>query len=127
MFCSTSTTLNYVTEKSRKDGSFFVIQNIKDTKDWIEWHVKREPQLGNILYPSGIYLWKTYSEHDGTVILHDISRNYYSRLSSDYWLLKTDEYSDFWFYQYGDWSTVLPTEMVNATKTFEVCQAGVNN
>jgi len=67
-----------------------------------------------------------FDNGNGRVTLHE-SRNYSTHLSSQEWFLKTPQDSDFWLYQLSDWSTVLPTEMVNATKTFEVCQAGVNN
>ncbi len=54
-----STNKYYVTNKNR-DGSFFVVENI-DSTDWIEWYVKKEPILGNRLYPSGIYSWELIS------------------------------------------------------------------
>jgi len=73
--------------------------------------VKKDPKLGNILYPSGIVSWKTTSDNgNGTVNLH-YSRNYSTHLSSEGWFLKTPQDSDFWLYQVGDWSAVQPIEI----------------
>ncbi len=49
--------------------------------DWIEWAVKREPILGNILHPSGIHYWKLFNDSgNGTVTLYDATR-----YIIDYW------------------------------------------
>ena len=133
---STTTWINneacyYISKNNSIDGSFFVVENI-DSPNWIEWHVKKEPVLENMLFPSGIYSWKMLNdttEHycrNGTVTLYDATRSWYSRLSSKGWFLKTDN-SDFWFYREGYWSTVRPIEITNGTMTFESCQKVVNN
>jgi len=96
--------------------------------NWIEWYVKREPVLGDMLYPSGIYSWKFVNDTgNGTVTLYDATRRYYSRLSSGGWFIKLPEDLDFWFYKEGSWSTERPIEIINGTRTFEICQRGVNN
>ncbi len=95
--------------------------------DWIEWYVKREPILGDILYPTGRFYWKLINvTENGTVTLYDATRDVYSRLSSEGWFLKFWGNSDFWLWQEGSWSTVQPIEIANGTRTFENCQRGVN-
>ncbi len=64
---------------------------------WIEWAVKREPILGNILYA-------------------------YSRLSSEGWFLRFPKNFDFWLYNKGSWSAERPIEI-----TTDICQRGVNS
>jgi len=97
--------------------------------NWIEWFVKREPVLENILYPTAAYSWKTWNDtRNGTVILYDAIRNCYSRLSRQGWYLKCfPEDLDFWLYQIGSWSADRPIEISNGMRTFEICQKGVNN
>jgi len=121
-----STNKYYVTNKNR-DGSFFVVENI-DSTNWIEWYVKKEPILGNRLYPSGIYSWELIEDNgNGTVILYDETRSAYSKLSSEGWFLEFPENSDFWLYNKGSWSAYRPAEIANGMRTFEICQRGVNN
>jgi hypothetical protein len=90
--------------------------------------VKKEPILGNKLYPSGIYSWELIGDDEnGTVSLYDETRSAYSKLSSEGWFLKFSENSDFWLYNKGSWSANRPAEIANGTRTFEICQKGVNN
>ncbi len=116
----------FVTKKS-SDSSFFVLENT-DSTNWIEWLVKKEPILGNRLYPSGMYSWQTVEDTgNGTVTLYDESREYVSRISNKGWFRQSQENSDFKLYKEGSWSKFQPIEIANATRTFEVCQRGVNN
>ena len=100
--------------------------------DWIVWYVKREPILGNMLHPSGIYSWKLINDTgNGTVTLYDATRRYYSRISSEGWLLKSPGNLVFRVHydlglQNGSWSAERPIEIANGTRTFEICQRGVN-
>jgi len=128
---STNNFRYYITTKN-PDDSFYVLENT-DSTNWIEWYVKREPTFGNMLHPSGIYSWKSinYTE-DGTVILYDKTRSYYSRISNEGWFLKSPGNLDFRVHydlglQKGYWSAERPIEIINATRTFEICQRGVNN
>jgi len=90
--------------------------------------VKREPVLQNMLFPTAAYSWKTWNDsRNGTVILHDGKRGYYSRLSRQGWFLKYPGKREFWLYRTGSWSADQPIEISNGTRTFEICQKGVNN
>jgi len=90
--------------------------------------VSKEPILGKMLYPSGIYSWKFVSDTgNGTVTLYDESRDYFLRLSNEGYFLKIPGNSDFVSNKEGSWSTEKPIEIVNGTRTFEICQRGVNN
>ncbi len=81
-----------------------------------------------MLHSSGTYSWKFVNDtENGILTLYDATRNYYSRLSNEGWFLKEPEDLDFWFYREGSWSTERPTEIINGTRTFEICQRGVNN
>ncbi len=109
----------YVTNKNR-DGSFFVVENI-DSTNWIEWYVKKEPILGNKLYPSGIYSWELIGDDEnGTVSLYDETRSAYSILSSEGWFVQFPENSDFWLYNKGSWSANRPAEIANGTNCASV-------
>jgi len=90
--------------------------------------VKREPVLQNMFYPTAAYSWRTWNDTgNGTVILQDTRRGYYSRLSELGWFLKLPRNSKFWLYRTGSWSAERPIEISNGTRTFEICQKGVNN
>jgi hypothetical protein len=89
--------------------------------------VKREPVLQNMLYPTAAFSWRTFNDNrNGTVTLHDARRNCYSRLSKGGWFLKFPGNSNFWLYQRGSWYADRPIEISNGTRTFEICQKGVN-
>ncbi len=89
--------------------------------NWIEWAVKREPILGNVLHPSSTYSWRLFDDNgNGTVTLYDETRSCYSRLSRVGWFLKFPGDLYFWFYMRGTWSTERPIEIENGTRTFEI-------
>jgi len=124
---NTTNNFRYFITTKGQDGSFVVIENI-DSTNWIEWSVKREPVLQNMLYPSAGFSWRLYNHTgNGRVTLHDARRGYFSRLSRLGWFLKFPGDSGFWLYQSGSWSATRPIEISNGTRTFEICQKGVNN
>jgi len=96
--------------------------------NWIEWYVRKEPILNNMLHPSGEFSWNLFDDTgSGTVTLYDSTRDCYSILSSRGWFVKFPGDLKFWFYQKGSWSARRPLEIANGTRTFEVCQKFVNN
>jgi hypothetical protein len=97
--------------------------------------VKREPILENRLYPSGLFSWELIDDNgNGTVVLYDEIRSAYSILSTEGWFVsellfpdRSPKNPDFRLYNLGSWSASRPAEIANGTRTFEICQRGVNN
>ncbi len=90
--------------------------------------MQREPVLENMLYPMAAFSSRTFNDNrNGTVILYDTRSGFYSKLSGLGWFLKMPGNLEFWLYSTGSWSADRPIEISNGTRTFEICQKGVNN